>query len=42
MTLFVRHPIRNKGKLNSYERQIGKYKENKKVKEEKTKKDKDK
>jgi len=42
MTLFVRHPIRNKGKLNSYERQIGKYKENKKIKEDETKKEKNK
>lgn len=26
MTLFVRHPVRNVGKMNSYERQVGKYK----------------
>jgi hypothetical protein len=26
MTLFVRHPVRNIGKINSYERQVGKYK----------------
>jgi len=26
MTLFVRHPVRNIGKMNSYERQVGKYK----------------
>jgi hypothetical protein len=45
MTLFNRHPVRNIGKLNSYERQVGKYKggkaspkvepEKKKVKEAK-------
>lgn len=29
MTLFVRHPVRNVGKINSYERQIGRYKEGK-------------
>jgi hypothetical protein len=26
MTLFVRHPVRNIGKMNSYERQVSKYK----------------
>jgi len=26
MTLFVRHPVRNIGKMNSYERQVGKFK----------------
>jgi len=26
MTLFVRHPVRNVGKKNSYERQVDKYK----------------
>jgi hypothetical protein len=26
MTLFVRHPVKNIGKMNSYERQVNKYK----------------
>ena len=26
MTLFVRHPVKNIGKMNSYERQVRKYK----------------
>jgi hypothetical protein len=26
MTLFVRHPVKNIGKMNSYERQVSKYK----------------
>ncbi|MFA5431429.1 MAG: hypothetical protein WC319_00905 [Candidatus Paceibacterota bacterium] len=30
MTLFVRHPIRNIGKVNSYERQVDKFKNSKK------------
>lgn len=29
MTLFVRHPVKNIGKMNSYERQVSKYKEGK-------------
>lgn len=26
MTLFVRHPVKNIGKMNSYERQVSRYK----------------
>lgn len=29
MTLFVRHPVKNIGKMNSYERQVSKYKSGK-------------
>jgi hypothetical protein len=29
MTLFVRHPVKNIGKMNSYERQVRKYKKGK-------------
>lgn len=27
MTLFVRHPVKNMGKMNSYEKRVSKYKE---------------
>jgi hypothetical protein len=41
MTLFVRHPVRNVGKMNSYARQVGKYKGSKSSqKPEQEKKDK--
>jgi len=39
MTLFVRHPVRNVGKMNSYERQVGKYKGGKAAQKEKPKKE---